>query len=329
MAAVKDPYQALGVDKKASDEEIKKAYRKLAREYHPDTQPGRLRRRGPLQGDPGGLLDPVRPGEAARVRLRRRDLRRRLRPGRVPRRLRRRRSATSSPTSSAAARGAGGAGAAAAARARPRDRGAHLLRAVDGGRAGAGQRRRCRLPARPATAPAPSPAPRRPSAAACNGRGVEAESQGLFSISQPCHKCGGTRHRDQGPLPDLQRQRPDAPGQALPGEHPGRRAQRQPRAPGRQGRGRAARRPARRPVRGHARRRLADLPAQGRQPRGRGADHDRGGDSRRHHRGADPERHEADPRPSGHPARHDPAAARARGRRGWAAAGAATSTTGS
>src|ERR1700758_4841836 len=39
MATRPDYYKTLGVEKKATPAEIKKAYRKLARRYHPDANP--------------------------------------------------------------------------------------------------------------------------------------------------------------------------------------------------------------------------------------------------------------------------------------------------
>jgi DnaJ-class molecular chaperone len=58
MRMTENLYTTLGVTQAASDDEIRKAYRKLAKTCHPDTSPWRQGRRGALQGDLPRLRDP-------------------------------------------------------------------------------------------------------------------------------------------------------------------------------------------------------------------------------------------------------------------------------
>jgi molecular chaperone DnaJ len=86
----------------------------------------------------------------------------------------------------------------------------------------------------------------------CQGRGVESEGQGLFSISRPCRRCEGSGTVVESPCPTCGGEGPQAGAQALQGQHPGGSQGRVADPPRGQGRGRPARWAVGRLVRHHA-----------------------------------------------------------------------------
>jgi molecular chaperone DnaJ len=193
--AAEDLYKTLGVAKNASDEEIKKAYRKLARKYHPDRNPDDPKaeeRFKQVQGAYDTLSDPEKrreydaggafagfggggggpfggfggPGGGQQ-------------PG----------GGFGDILSNLFGRG----GEAQAQQARGRDLETEVSldfdQAISGAQVSVTVPKAARCPtchgsgAKPGTTPTVCPR--------CEGRGIDAQSQGFFSISQPCPQCGG------------------------------------------------------------------------------------------------------------------------------------------
>jgi len=217
MATRPDYYKTLGVDKKASADDIKKAYRKLARKYHPDRNPDdkqaeerfkEISQAHDVLGDPekrkqydngtgafaGGASGGPGFGGFGNFDF---DA-----------------SSMGDILSNLFGGGGGGSGGPAQgggaggrrARSRPqrgRDLETEVRISFDQSIAGAqvplsvpttGICTTCHgTGAKPGTTPKVCPR--------CEGRGIESEGQGMFSISQPCSLCGGSGTVIEDPCP--------------------------------------------------------------------------------------------------------------------------------
>ena len=203
MPAVKDPYKTLGVAKNASDDDIKKAYRKLARENHPDRNPNDAaaeERFKDIQGAYDVLSDPDKRkaydsgggifGGAG--------------GGFDPGAFRTGFGGVGDILSDLFGGGGARGGPARPERGRDLETDVHVSfeQAMEGAQVPVSVPLSAPCPTCHGTGAKPGTSPT--ICSRCQGRGVEAESQGLFSISQPCRQCGGTGTEIKDPCPTCQ-----------------------------------------------------------------------------------------------------------------------------
>ena len=202
-------YKTLGVSKKATDEEIKKAYRKLARKYHPDRNQGDEKAEEKFK-EISAAYDVLSDSEKRKEYDEGGQFASFGGPGGpFP--------GGGNPFGGGGAGGAGfgdlgdmlsglfnrGGGRAQTQQVRGRDLETEVQLGFDQAIAGAqisvtvpkaGRCPTCHgSGAKPGTGPVTCPR--------CEGRGIDAQSQGFFSISQPCPQCGGAGQIIEDPCP--------------------------------------------------------------------------------------------------------------------------------